>query len=446
MGHGYALVKCRFSGGPCEGSAAEYADRVSMPSPKPSVAVAVAVIVALGAFSLASLADSLALRLVVVVAGAVTVVWLVRSASAHSDAAGLTGIAVVPIVMLAVGTTVVTIASTSTDSFGADPPPAGADDTSVLELVADADTRLRAGLDHADAMIPGGSAHLLAVDLRGDDAIGVTVLNPTNGKRMYASTSSAGWSEVSTSAAYTRVTFSRADLARLNLADASRKVEAAARKIGVDDEHQSSSPGIMIAPRSRPDNKVVATFTVSSDLGIEVDLNGDLPDTVDAGSMDTMLDAASRALKANRVPLHQRTLRELQFMSLADGASSISATSVQNSGGVELEFDTGPVSEITLVPGSFPTVRPSAEWARLQDTSFAFSSITTDLLNRIRDDAMKRFRSPAYDREVVAVRVGHAPGTDRDEGTTVTIRVGPSSADAAAIYTMTGEHLRDGTW
>ncbi|GEE02759.1 hypothetical protein nbrc107696_32050 [Gordonia spumicola] len=415
-----------------------------MPTPKPPVAIGAAAVVSLVAFSVAALADSVLISTLAVVVGAGLVVWLVRSASAQSAGAGSLAVFGVPVLMLGIGTTVVAAVSDGVDTTTSWN--AGSDETTAaVQVIDDPDGLLAKVLDRADTIAPHGSESILSITFR-DQYTDLDVLDQRSGMSVGSSYRDGEWDDRQPQAEHTPVTFSRAELTGFDLAAVQTKAEAAVHTLGLDAMDSHPADGLRISRQFRQDRMLVADFTVAMSNHVEVDMSGRVADTLDAGSFDTMLASAKRAMAANGIDPARRNVGELQFKSLDETSSSISATTVQSSGGVAIDFDAGPKRSVVLVPGQFAEVEAAKTWMAVDEDTFALQSVTQSVLDGIRVDAMRRFNVAAYNKPRVGVRIGHAPGADDGEGATITIRIGPSSLDAAAVYSMTGEYLRDGTW
>ncbi|MEJ9079945.1 hypothetical protein WKY82_16120 [Gordonia malaquae] len=407
---------------------------MSMRIPKPQATVGIAVFVTLVAFAVAAIADTLLVRLFAVVLGAVAAIVLVRSAGRRSTRAGAAGVFLVPVVMLGLGTTVV---GALTDGSGTPSYQESADDTTArADLVEDPNARLRAAFDKADELVPGGSGHVQLIDLD-EDSTRVVVLDPNTGQQVTANESSSGWSDPTRDSASDRNTFGRADTARLDLSSAQKKVGDAARRMKIDLSERNSSDGIEISQRYQ-DKKLIATFTVGGSE-IEVDMAGGLPDTLDAGSFDTVVDSMTRVMTTNGLDPRKRTLSDADFKSSLETAYFPGAGSVGHYGGFVLSFDSGPVARIEVVPGAFPVVTSAESDSRPSSGAFALSAVTMKLLTTIRDDVVERFHAPAYDRQAVGFEIERERDDTLDEYVPlITLSVGPSSAEAQAVYTLRG--------
>ncbi len=402
-----------------------------MPSPKPHVTVGIAVAVTLVAFAVAAIADTLLVRFFAVVLGTVTAIVLVRSAGSRSTRAGVAGVFLVPVVMLGLGTTVVGAltdgSDTSSTNFSAD-----------SDSLKDPDSRLAAALDRADDMLERGSSQLLSITID-SGSTDVDILDPATGRRMSSSDYGDGWRDVTISSAPSRLVFARSTVASLRLGDTMRDVDAAVAAMGPGPDNVSSTSSITVAPRGDSDNKLVATFDVGGGLYIEADMKNRLAGTLDAGQFGTVMVAANRMMADLGMNPARRNLRAIDFMALAEGSDSVGGSSIMIDGGVELEFDGGRYSRVFVKPGRFPVATERDEPADYSDTAFALARLDQPTLTAIRDDMMRRFSIPGYDRERVGFTVERSGS---DDELSVQMSVGPFSNGARAFYSTAGVFLR----
>ncbi len=405
--------------------------RVSLPLPKPSVTVACAVVVAGAAFVLAAMADSLLVRLAAVVVGAAAAILLVRSAGSRSTAAGVAGVFLVPVVMLGIGTTVV--GAVSDDSVST---PFG----ETQDRSADLDANMADALDRADGLIPGGSNHLQRITIDSSSTT-VTLLDPTTGQERSSSDYGSGWTDSKPTSTSNRLVFGRSDVAALRLSDARDKVLAAIPTMGLSSTTDVEIGRITIEHRS-DDDMLVASFEAGGHLDIEVDMQSELADTLDAGRFDKTVETAVRTMNALHMDPRARNLRTIDFMAVKEGSDSIGASSIMIDGGIELEFDAGDYNRVVVKPGRFPVAYKRDEPAVAGDYAFALAAVRQSVLTSIRDDMMKRFSLPAFDRDAVGYTVERS---DSESPVDITMSVGPSSNDARATYTTTGRFQKKGS-
>lgn len=407
------------------------------PTPAPILILA-GTSAAVGAFILPATVDEVAVRIVGALVGVLSAVAGVVWASRRSRTSGLVGAVVVPILVVAIGVPIVGVI----DLGDAEAPvPADARDTQAL-AVADLDAQLLDAFGQADRMVPNGSASIL--ELRFGWARSVTVLDPRNGNQVTSSRSDDDWAASTTTRATRRDDFSRSDLTGLSLTDAASSVDGAARGLG--DRAGADHSTITIGRRDEDELLLVAFDSDSPMRTIQVDARGRLPDTLDAGAITTVMVAAARIMRSAGVS--ERTpLTRFDFKSIVDESTIPAASQIQNSGGIALEFDEGPVDRIVAVPGEFPIVHTRDGRAYPQEQTFVIGDLSQASVIRARDDLMRRHGSPTYDEDLVGFQIGDAPGDSGSDGPArLRLSVGPVNANVEGIYSLTGRFVRDGSW
>ncbi len=405
----------------------------------PVIRVVIAGVVGAAGIIVAAVSGSPAIRILAVVVAVVVVFACLLSLRKDHRSETLAALAAVPILAIGLGIPAVvffeamdaTIAPGVGDA-GFTPGPRL--DSSGNEL-RNADELMRAAFDHADKIVTNGSATVLRMSIR-ENSVSLGVFDPSNGDDVSSNYSSGKWYDANRRRASDRRTFARAQVAGLNLQKAGTEALAVAKKLKVDMTHEYASDGITIA-RRHPDEKLLATFSFSGQ-DIQVDENGHLPDTVGAGSVETVMPVAQRVMVASGLDPGAPIVGRLDFRAFGDGVAPLSASSIQNSGGIAIRFGGGPISDIVVVPGQFPVVR---RFERSYPTSgFPLTAVTTAALVKVRDDIMARAKSPAYDADLVAFQVGEASGY-RVDGVVIRMRVGPVSERPGGTYTLDGKRI-----
>ncbi|MCF8587968.1 hypothetical protein [Gordonia liuliyuniae] len=411
--------------------------------PTPTAILVGAAILAVVAFVVAGTVDDTAIRILGALVGLTATIGGVVVASKSSRTAGLIGVGAIPLAVLVLGVPIAGLidtddASTSADTTKTTNPPR---DQLVAEHSLDA--QLVEALTHADTMVPNGSASILS--LRFGWAPEIAVLDTRSGNKVTASRDGDGWSMPSRSRATERNTFGRADLENLSLSDAAAKVAEGARKIG-DSGVVTNQTTIEI--RRRTDDDLLLVSFDSDDImrKIQVDADGNLPDTLDAGAVDTVMVAAARIMKAAGVGA-RTPLTGFDFKSTIDEATIPAASPVQSSGGIAMDFDDGPVESIVAVPGEFPKVARREGLGYPRTPRFVLSELSQASVLRARDDLMRRNDSPTYDEDVVGFQAGDMPGdSGGDAPARIRISVGPVNGNVEGVYSLNGRFVRDGSW
>ncbi len=422
-------------------------ESVTVESMKPSPAAAVAALAVAIALSVTGLvtavtAQSTAWRVVGALAVAAAPFFVLGLLGSRRPAAAQIGVILIPALLLVLGLPAVAAVSAVREHAAASSPSGGSADAEnevTSGLPSDPDARLDQALDRADELLPNGSARLLSIDLD-DRSTHVVVYDADTGDAVSTHGSDGRWYSTDRRRANDRRTFSRDDLKNLDLNTATGEVRrvAAELKLNADDVH----PADGIELKRRTDRMLVAEFTVAF-RPIEVDMDGRAADTAGAAYVDRVLTIADKTLRDHRIDPASPSIRQLDFRTITEGSSPITASSIQNSGGFALSLVRGPYSAIKVVPGTFPLATPRT----YADNSegFALRDFTTSALLRARDDLLARNDLPAFDGDVVSFAIGSAPG-GRDEGAVLRLQVGSGRESGEAVYRRDGAFLRDGTW
>lgn len=398
--------------------------------------------VAVAAFVAAGTLDGVALRVIAAIVGLGAAVVGVRAATGRSRTAALVGAVVLPALVLAVGTPVAAvIASEGPGPFASESGGGSSDDPAASIDDLDLDAQLAEALDHADRLAANGSSSILSMQF--GTSTSVDVLDRRTGDRLSSSRSGDTWSDPSSSRATSRDVYRRADLTGLSLSEAAKTAVAGARKLG--DTAEKTADTIQIERRDS-DKKLLLTFD-SDDImrDIQVDTRGRLPDTLDAGSVDTVMASATRIMEAAGLDAATTKLNTFDFQSIEVGSDVPGASAVQSSGGIAMEFDDGPLSEIVAVPGEFPELSERTTEPSPQENSFTVKDVPQRAVSRARDDLIRRRGLAAYDKEVVGFQVEAVSNDDGDRVTAIRMNVGAVRDVEGGVYTLAGRFVRDGT-
>lgn len=412
------------------------------PSPAAAAALVAAIALALAGLVVAVTAQSTAWRVAGALAAALAPFVVLGLLGSRRPAAAQIGVVLIPVLLLVLGLPAAAVVSTVREhGAGSSHPGGSADGESGVTsgLPRDPDARLDQALDRADQLLPNGSAQLLSIDLD-DRSTRVVVYDPHTGDAVSTHGSDGRWYSTDRRRANDRRTFSRDDLKNLDLAAAAGEVRRVAGelKLKADDVH----PADGIELKRRPDRMLVAEFTVAF-RPIEVDMDGRAADTVGAAYVDQVLAVAEKTLRNHRIDPTSPSIRQMDFRTITEGSSPITASPIQNSGGFALSLVRGPYSAIKVVPGTFPLATPRT-YAE-NSGGFALTDFTASALLRARDDLLARNDLPAFDGDIVSFAIGSAPG-GRDEGAVLRLQVGSGRESGEAVYRRDGAFLRDGTW
>lgn len=197
--------------------------------------------------------------------------------------------------------------------------------------------------------------------------------------------------------------------------------------------------------RPAPNEPVVITGTFDPgdafvrDVEIEAHTDGTVAEFFDPADFDTAFTIARDALSLAGIAPDAPVLDEFVIRGIADNTPIISASSIQNSGGVLIRYTT-PIrsGQVVIAPGKFPEVTDRV--GRHRPDGFDFDGISPQLFDRVRDDAMKRGSVPEYDRGAVAMDVSE-PLLDDAPGHVVRIEMARVEA-SKGMYTLDGELIK----
>ncbi len=397
--------------------------------------VVLAALLATTGFVLVLAAEAVGWRIAGALLAALAVFVVVAAIRSSSRGAAHLAMVLVPVLLLTVGLPVAAAVRTTATQWPARPAGAGG---AIGRLPADPDAQLVEALAEADRLAPGGAEHLLAIDLE-DDSSRVRVYDPRNGDELSSFRSGDRWHPAAPRRATQRRVFGRSELTQLNLTAATGKVAAVAGELGLTRRGAHPSDGIEL--HRREDDLLVAEFTVA-DRPIEVDARGAVADTAGVADPGAVLETSARILRGLRLDPAAPIVRNADFRTITEGSWPLSASAIQNSGGISLDLAAGPYGSVRVVPGCFPLATPRTG---REAEGFPLTAVTSATLLAVRDDLLARNDLPAFDGDLVAFALGGAPG-DRAQGPVIRMAVGPSTGRAAGVYTFDGEFLRPGSW
>ncbi|UQE76903.1 hypothetical protein MYK68_10250 [Gordonia sp. PP30] len=402
----------------------------------PLLGVLIAAVAAVGGMVLACVAEAAGWRVVGALIAVVVPVAILTWLRSRYPSAALIALILIPTALFAVGITVVAMMSDSrAGGAGAGPQPGGGAPVTE-ELPADPQGELRAALDRADQLVPNGSRSVLEIRIS-DLSTSLRVYDPATGDAVYASRSDGRWYSADRRRATDRRTFSRADIDRLDLNAATPEVAKAAAALKITGSHPAD--GITLSRRS--DDLLVAEYQIDMHA-IQVDAAGHVAPTTDAAFLGTAMPLLQKVMRQYRLDPAAPLVREIDFMALAEGSSSVFASAIQNSGGVNVDFTGGPYESLKIVPGCFPELRPRNS---RESAGFRADTVTTAALVKARDDLLARNDLKPFDGDLVAFQAGPAPG-DRSGDEVIMMRTGPIGVRAEGVYALNGTFLRSGLW
>lgn len=180
---------------------------------------------------------------------------------------------------------------------------------------------------------------------------------------------------------------------------------------------------------------------ITRDFEVQARPEGTVAEFFDPADFQKSFQLARDQLIAARVPLNAPVIEEVIIQGIADGVHPISASEIQNSGGVLVRYRIGDRGgEVSVAPGHFPLASMSS--GRYRSDGFRFDSISAEVFDRVRTDLMERTSVPEYDRDAVAAEVER---NYIDEARQFVIRMDIAHTDdAEGLYTLDGRFIRLG--
>lgn len=180
---------------------------------------------------------------------------------------------------------------------------------------------------------------------------------------------------------------------------------------------------------------------ITRDFEVQARPDGTVAEFFDPADFQKSFQLARDQLIAARVPLNAPVIEEVIIQGIADGVHPISASEIQNSGGVLVRYRIGDRGgEVSVAPGHFPLASMSS--GRYRSDGFRFDSISAEVFDRVRTDLMERASVPEYDRDAVAAEVER---NYIDEARQFVIRMDIAHTDdAEGLYTLDGRFIRLG--
>ncbi|MBJ7287306.1 hypothetical protein [Williamsia sp.] len=299
--------------------------------------------------------------------------------------------------------------------------------------------QLASAVQHARTISPTAAQNILQIRLSDTGSDGVDVFLPDTGQVVSANRSSNGWRDQPPRGTRLRSAdaFPLSDLDRFDVSTvASDMIAGDGKLLGLDIKR----PATGAAP--------LATGTVGPSVfdrrTVQARLTGEVAETFDPGDLAVSMRIAADAVRAARLPTAAPVLTRFEIRGTREGTPIMRAGSIQNSGGVLIEYSTETTTgSIVVRPGEFPTSEsPPYEnkAGRLPRGAAAFDQLSERTFARIRDDAMRRGDVAAFDRTAVDLQVTQG-SSDDDYGPVIYAAVGPSSR-SQGTYGLDGAFLR----
>jgi hypothetical protein len=314
--------------------------------------------------------------------------------------------------------------------------------TQNADLDARRDTMIRAVTEKLGA---GASDNLLDLRFTGSGSDYGTVLNPTNGESttVYISTSRDVYTTPTPSTLRKTSTFTARDVASIKLTEIAGRMGQQFRSAGNDYSLET-----LQIKRSGPGKPIVLTGTFNGPstfpFGKTISAlpDGTIAELFDPADFAVSLQRAREALQLAGIGPSDRVLTAVQIRGTARNTPNLHASSIQNSGGVLIEFQTGDRrGDAVVVPGQLPEITERSYSSGV--SGFSFDDISLPVLESVRAQAMQRGSLEPYEGQAVDVEISDA----HTDNFGLAIRIQLAGVDAAAgTYSLTGEFLKQGTY
>ncbi|GGF43904.1 hypothetical protein [Williamsia phyllosphaerae] len=299
--------------------------------------------------------------------------------------------------------------------------------------------QLASAMEHARTLSPTAAGNILQISLAAGGSDRINVFLPDTGQIVSAYRSSGSWRDQPP--AETRLrgadAFPLTDLDPFDL-------DAVSAAMTGDGERLLN----LEIKRTAPEEIPLATAKVGPDVfdqrTVQARLTGEVAESFDPGDLAVSMRIAADAIRAAKLPTSAPVLTRFEIRGTREGTPIMRAGSIQNSGGVLIEYSTETTTGSVVVrPGEFPSM-PSPPYenkaGRLPRGAAAFDQLSAATFARIRDDAMRRGGVAAFDRTAVDLQVTQGRSDD-DYGPVVYAAVGPSPG-SEGTYGLDGAFLR----
>jgi len=330
-----------------------------------------------------------------------------------------------------------------TDSLPSLPAPhrSSAPATKLGDLDARRNTMIRA---ITEKLGPGAADHMLNLRFSDGGSDYSTVLNTTTGEatNVYISSSRDVYTTPAPSSLRKTSAFAAGDVTSIALATIAERMTQQFRAAGSADnlenlEIKRSGPGKPLILIGSFDGPNTFPFTKS----IEARPDGTVAELFDPADFAESFNRARKALELAGISSSEQALTSIQIRGVARNTPHLHASTIQNSGGVLIEFRSDRHNgDAVVVPGKLPEIidRSSGSSA----SRFSFEDVSLTAFESVRTQAMQRGALEPYESRAVDIEMTD----DSFDGLGVAIHIELAGVDAAAgTYSPTGEFLRQGS-
>ncbi|PQM53774.1 MULTISPECIES: hypothetical protein [Mycolicibacter] len=291
---------------------------------------------------------------------------------------------------------------------------------------------------------PGAADNLL--DLRFSDGGSDygSVLNPTNGESttVYINNGRDTYTSATPNTLRKTSTFTARDVASIQLTTIAERMAQQFRAVGNDGNLEDFQ-----IKRSGPAKPIILTgkFNVPNTFPfpttIQARPDGTVAELFDPADFAEAFKRAHQALELAGIAASDPVLTSFQIRGIVRNTPHLHASTIQNSGGVLIEFRSDHrKGEAVVVPGELPEV-VDRSWGS-NTPGFSFDDVSLTAFESVRRQAMHRGSLEPYESRAVDIEMSD----ETSDGRGLAIRIQLANVDAAAgTYSPTGEFLQPGT-
>jgi hypothetical protein len=304
--------------------------------------------------------------------------------------------------------------------------------SSQLPIVADARPDARPlwqwydeALDHLRAESPQLLDSLLSIEIR-DTYVTASVYLGGDQRRTYEGRTRGWETSESTTNLRSRDTFSVRDLEQFSVRDFLSGAVAMLPPDTEDSVRMELSRTDDIFGAERP--ILAEAWFGNPSITVDGRMDGTIAPWWSGDDIAAGLHQVGDALAAREVAPDDPQVKEIGLSGGPEGRFS-------------LEYYRGPIYYRTGAgAGGFTT--PDDRGSNSEFPRFRFSDVSPDILNAVRDDAMRRFAVDPVDRGKADITIGHWGSDGHDRADDIVIEVDyPDAYGGTATYTLTGEYL-----
>lgn len=323
----------------------------------------------------------------------------------------------------------VSMPSTGISSFGDDGPSDNVQD------------RMDALMNRVSQISPSAAGNVLSLELEEGGNDRAAVYEPATGESLniYYSETSDEWYEPARSSTPYRSakTFTLPDVAGMQL----NAIVDRMRGTLPPESQKFQSMKIERADNDRP---VLATAvfgeTYDDEATIQADTTGKIAPWFQPGDFGVAMEQAAATIEEAGLSSSEPIFTRFEIRGTDSGTPTMRAGNIQNSGGILMDFtEPNRYGSLTIVPGFFGELTTTENsGSDYTDGAVAFSSLSAELFDKVRDDAIRRNGVEAFDRNRVDIQTSNTYLLDEYQ-TVIMIQVGPNSP--TDHYTLDGRFL-----